>query len=95
MTPAEREEYDRKKNEERQRRNREEEEKKQRREARKARSDIEKRVEKHDSLQSKGVEFMEYLYQGEGVRLSDIPFTEPVQGCKYNIGDSLGNVIIP
>ena len=38
---------------------------------------------------------MEYLSQEEDVRLSEIPFTEPVQGCKYNIGDSLGYVIIP
>jgi len=85
MSPAEREEYDKKKNEERQRRIKEQEEIKQKREARKARSDIEKRTEKYASLQTKGVEFMEYLYQGEDVRLSEIPFTEPVQGCKYNI----------
>ena len=88
------EEYKRLDREKEEARIRKEEEKK-RKEARKARSDTEKRTEKYASLQRKGIEFKDFLDEGEDVRVSDIPFTEPAPGCKYNIGESTGYVIIP
>ena len=38
---------------------------------------------------------MDYLNYGDNTRTSDIPFVEPVPGCKYNVGMTWGNIIIP
>ena len=39
--------------------------------------------------------FMDYLNYGQNVRTAEIPFNEPVPGCKYNITRAKGFVVIP
>ena len=86
MTPEQRGEEERK-NEERERR-------RQRREERKDMTDLERLFEKQGNLGRACRGFMDYLNYGENERTTEIPFQEPVPGCKYNITTSMGSIII-
>ena len=66
-----------------------------RREERKDMTELERRIERHAGLERAGKGFMDYLNYGENVRIAEIPFEEPVPGCKYNITRAKGFVVIP
>jgi len=58
-------------------------------------TDLDKRIENQRNIDRIGLGLMDFLNYGDNIRQSDIPFNEPVPGCKYNIGKAWGNVIIP
>ena len=73
----------------------EKERRRQRREERKDMTDLERRIENQGNLDRAGRGFMDYLNYGDNTRTSDIPFVESVPECKYNVGMTWGNIIIP
>ena len=66
-----------------------------RKEERKDMTELERRIERCAGLERAGRGFMDYLNYGENVRSAEIPFEEPVPGCKYNIIEAKGFVVIP
>ena len=99
MTPVEIEEYDRKKNEERQRRINEEERKLEEIQQKKALTLAETaeriKKEKQESFEKLKNDLRAQITK-EPYRISPVfNFVEPVPNCHYDIGPSLGHVVIP
>jgi len=65
-----------------------------RKEDRKDMTELERRIENHTGLERAGRSFMDYLNYGKNVRSAEIPFNEPIPGCKYNITKAKGFVVI-
>jgi len=87
MTPAEREEYDRKKNEERQRME----------EIKQARIETSEKIkkEKQESFEKLKDNLLRQVAR-EPYKISPVfDFVEPAPGCHYDIGPSFGYVVIP